>query len=146
FSLRSSLTGAVTLRRSFRFLARTEVRSVAGDRGKRGRDSTMNRRTFVGTLSIGLLAAPLAVDARPAGTPVKIGVLSSVSRETSLAAWTAFRQGLRELGWDEGRNIVVEMRLADGKLDRLSPLAQELLSLNVRLIVAQNTPAARAAI
>ena len=106
----------------------------------------MDRWAFIGSLTAGLLAAPLAVDAQPAGTPVKIGVLSSQSRETSLASWTAFRQGLRELGWNEGRNIIVEMRLADGKLDRLPRLARELLSLNVSLIVAQNTPAARAAI
>ena len=101
----------------------------------------MDRWAFIGSLTAGLLAAPLAVDAQPAGTPVKIGVLSSQSRETSLASWTAFRQGLRELGWNEGRNIIVEMRLADGKLDRLPRLARELLSLNVSLIVAQNTPA-----
>ncbi len=104
------------------------------------------RLTITTVVVVVLFAAPLAVDAQPAGTPVKIGVLSSQSRETSLAAWAAFRQGLRELGWDEGRNIVVEMRFADGKLDRLSRLAQELLGLNVSLIVAQNTPAARAAI
>ena len=95
---------------------------------------------------VALLIAPHAVEAQPARTPVKIGVLSSQSRETSVGAWTAFRQGLHKLGWDEGRNIVVEVRFADGKLDRLSRLAQELLNLNVSLIVAQNTPAARAAI
>ena len=106
----------------------------------------MRRAAAVVVLMLPLLAAPLAAEAQQAGTPVKIGVLSSQSRETSAAAWTAFRQGLHDLGWDEGRNIVVEMRLADGKLDRLPRLAQELLSLNVRLIVAQNTPAARAAI
>jgi putative ABC transport system substrate-binding protein len=104
------------------------------------------RLTITTVVVVVLFAAPLAVDAQPAGTPVKIGVLSSQSRETSLANWTAFRQGLRELGWNEGRNIIVDMRLADGKLDRLPRLARELLSLNVSLIVAQNTPAARAAI
>ena len=104
------------------------------------------RLTITALVLVVLFAATLAVDAQPAGTPVKIGVLSSQSRETSEAAWTAFRQGLRDLGWDEGRNIVVEMRLADGKLDRLPRLARELLSLNVGLVVAQNSPAARAAI
>ncbi len=104
------------------------------------------RLPIITTAVVVLLATPRAVEAQPAGTPVRIGVLSSQSRETSLANWTAFRQGLRELGWNEGRNIIVEMRLADGKLDRLPGLARELLSLNVSLIVAQNTPAARAAI
>ena len=99
--------------------------------------------TITTVVVVVLFAAPLAVDAQPAGTPVKIGVLSSQSRETSLAAWTAFRQGLRELGWVEGRNILVEMRLADGKLDRLPRLARELLSLNVSLIVMDGRPTSR---
>ena len=91
-----------------------------------------------------ILLPPVAIEAQT--PPVKIGVLSPQSRDTNPAAWTAFRQGLHELGWDEGRNIVVEMRFADGNLDRLSRLAQELLRLIVSLIVAQNTPGARAAI
>jgi putative ABC transport system substrate-binding protein len=59
---------------------------------------------------------------------------------------TAFRQGLHDLGWEEGRNIVVEFRFADGKMERLHDLATELLKLNVELIVAQNTLGVRAAI
>ena len=105
----------------------------------------MDRRAFLTSVAA-FVVAPLVVKAQSVGPLVKIGVLSPQSRETSLAAWTAFRQGLREFGWDEGRNIVVEMRFADGKLDRLSGLAQELLSLNVSLIVAQNSPGVRAAI
>jgi putative ABC transport system substrate-binding protein len=101
---------------------------------------------LVTSLALALLVAPLAVEAQRTGTPAKIGVLSPQSRDTSLPAWVAFRQGLHDLGWEEGRSIVIEVRFADGKLDRLPSLARELLSLNVSLIVAQNSPAARAAI
>ena len=106
----------------------------------------IDRRHFLLTSLAGVLAAPLAVEAQ-ATTPVaKIGVLSSQSRETSKAVWAAFRQGLGDLGWEDGRNIVVEVRFADGQIDRLRALAEDLLKHEVRLIVAQNTPAAGAAI
>lgn len=97
-------------------------------------------------LVLSLLVGSRVVESQPAGTPVKIGVLASVSRETSMAVWASFRQGLRDLGWEDGRNIVIEARFADGKLERLRGLAEELLNLNVSLIVAANSPGARAAI
>jgi len=106
----------------------------------------MDRRRFLLTSLAGVIAAPLAAGAQPAGMPVKIGVLSPQSRETSAAGWAAFRRGLRDLGWEEGRNIAIEARFADGKLDRLHSLAEELLNLNVSLIVSQNSPGTRAAI
>src|SRR5438128_6975663 len=90
--------------------------------------------------AVSLVLAPPAAEGQPEGMPVKIGVLSPQSRETSAAGWTAFRRGLRDLGWEEGRNIVIEARFADGKLDRLQSLAEELLNLNVSLIVSQNSP------
>jgi len=105
----------------------------------------MHRRSFLAGV-VSVVAVPLAAKAQPAGTPVKIGVLSPLSRKTTVAGWTAFRQGLRDLGWEEGRNIVIEVRFADGKLDRLRGLAEELLNLNVSLLVSQNTPGTRAAI
>ncbi len=79
----------------------------------------MRRRAVLGSFALGLLAVPLSVGAQPAGTPVKIGILSPQSRETSAAGWAAFREGLHDLGWEEGRTIVLEARFADGKLDRL---------------------------
>jgi len=69
-----------------------------------------------------------------------------VSRETSMACLGLISPGLRDLGWEDGRNIVIEVRFADGKLDRLRGLAEELLHLNVSLIVAANSPGASAAI
>ncbi len=82
---------------------------------------------------------------QPAETPAKIGVLSPQSRESSMAVWASFRQELHDLGWEDGRNIVIEFRFADGKFERLHGLAEELLNLNVSLIVSANTPGTRAA-
>jgi len=111
----------------------------------------ISRRRF--TTGVVIALTPLGSTARAqeykaqqAVRPVKIGVLAPVSRETSMAVWASFRQGLRDLGWEDGRNIVIEVRFADGKLDRLRGLAEELLHLNVSLIVAANSPGASAAI
>jgi putative ABC transport system substrate-binding protein len=71
----------------------------------------------------------------------KIGVLSGGSRSSTSASTEAFRQGLRELGYIDGRNIMIEYRYADGKLDRLPELVAELLANKVDIIVAQ-APAA----
>jgi len=106
----------------------------------------IDRRTFLAGTGAVLLAAPLAGEAQPVGKPIRIGVLTAQSRETSTASWESFRQGLRDLGWEDGRNIVIEARFADGKFDLLPALAEELLTLNVALIVAANSPGARAAI
>ncbi len=106
----------------------------------------MDRRRFLLTSLAGVLAAPLGAWAQQAVGPPKIGLLVSASRKTSEAVWASFRQGLRDLGWEDGRNIVIEARFADGNIDRLRGLAEELLHLNVRLIVAANTPGASAAI
>jgi putative ABC transport system substrate-binding protein len=97
-------------------------------------------------LASSILLQPLAAAGQAAAPAVRIGVLSSQSRETSKTVWTAFREGLRDLGWEEGRNIIIDVRFADGHFDRLRPLAEDLLKHDVRLIVAQNTPAAGAAI
>ena len=105
----------------------------------------MRRIGLAVVLALSFTLAPIAIEAQQEGTPVRIGVLSPQSRETSAAGWAAFRQGLRDLGWEEGRNIAIEARFADGKLNRLHGLAEELLNLNVRLIVSQNSPGTREA-
>jgi putative tryptophan/tyrosine transport system substrate-binding protein len=87
-----------------------------------------------------LLAAPLA-GAQPAGKAPKVAYLSA----SSASQVEAFRQGLRELGYVEGRNILIEYRWADGRFDRLPALAAELVRLGANVIVAANTPAALAA-
>ncbi len=105
------------------------------------------RRAFLGTLAGGLLAAPVAADAQqPAGKVYRLGYLSVGSgTSTYLRPLEAFRQGLRERGWVEGQNIVIEYRWAEGRVDRLSGLAEELVRLKVDVIAASPTPAALAA-
>jgi putative ABC transport system substrate-binding protein len=99
------------------------------------------------TLTLSLLAAPLAAQAQPPARVARIGYLVTgvlASPETRVLL-DAFRQGLRERGYVEGQNIVIEYRAADGQLERFPTLATELVRLQVDLIVAGNTPAARAA-
>jgi putative ABC transport system substrate-binding protein len=104
----------------------------------------MERRTFIALVSGGLLAAPLAAEAQQAAKIARIGYLA-----TNLAGAPhlpeAFRQGLRDLGYVEGRNVVIEYRDAEGKFERLPALAAELVALKVDVIVAPTTPAALAA-
>ncbi len=105
----------------------------------------MDRRAFLGTLTGGLLAAPLAAETQQAGSAYRIGYLSAGSATSNPRVLEAFRQGLRELGRVEGQNIVIEYRWAEGRFDRLSDLAAELVRLKVDVIVAAPTPAALAA-
>ena len=104
----------------------------------------MDRRSFIGTLTGSLLAAPLAAGAQQAGNVYRIGFLAT-SLATGPHLTDAFRQGLRDLGYVEGRTVVIEYRDAEGKLERLPALAAELVALKVNVIVAPNTPAALAA-
>jgi len=98
------------------------------------------------TLTLSLLAAPLAADAQQAGKVPRIGFLSLTSPSDRPPLLDAFRQGLRELGWVEGQNIVIDYRYAEGRVDRLPDLAAELVRLKVDLIVASaGTQAATAA-
>jgi putative ABC transport system substrate-binding protein len=107
----------------------------------------MERRAFLGTLTGGLLAAPLAAEAQQATTVARIGLLSSgsVNSPEAQVMLNAFQQELRELGYIQGQNIVVEYRAAEGEMGRLPSLASDLARLKVDLIVAAATPAARAA-
>jgi len=95
------------------------------------------------TLTLSLLAAPLAADAQPSAKVARIGYLSVAGGAGSPSA-EAFRQGLRELGYVEGQNIAIEFR-AEGKSDRLPALAAELVQLQVDVIVAFSSVAAQAA-
>jgi ABC-type uncharacterized transport system substrate-binding protein len=107
----------------------------------------IDRRTFLAGTGAVLLASPLAPEAQPAGKVPRIGVLTTGalgSPETERGL-DAFRQGLRECGYVEGQNILIEYRAAGGKLERLPRLATELARLKVDVILAGATPAARAA-
>jgi len=102
-----------------------------------------NLRLVVAALSF---AASLAADAQQSGKVYRIGYLSTGSASgTYTRPLEAFRQGLRELGWHEGRNVLIEYRYAEGRADRLPALAHELVKLNVDVIVASPTPSALAA-
>ena len=106
----------------------------------------VNRRAFIGALGGGLLAGPIAAAAQQPAKIARIGYLmtGSLGSPEMLAGLDAFRQGLRERGYVEGQNIVIEYRAADGKIERFPGLATELARLKLDLIVAPNTPAARA--
>jgi putative ABC transport system substrate-binding protein len=96
-------------------------------------------------LVLGILAVPLAARAQPAGKVYRIGVLETTSAALNVPNLDAFRQGLRELGYTEGQNLVIEYRSADGHPERFPDLATELVRLQVDLILTRGTPAALAA-
>ena len=93
---------------------------------------------------LAILVAPLAAEAQQQGKVPRIGILTPAS-EASTPLWEAFRQGLRELGYVEGKNIVLEYRFAAGQNERLPALAAELVRLKVDLLVTDGTLAARVA-
>src|SRR5438445_1429194 len=99
------------------------------------------RLVFTLALLLGRLLSPVAAEAQEAAKVARIGYLSA-NRAAGLHLQEAFLQGLRDLGYVEGRNLVIEYRDAEGKLDRLSTLAAELVALKVDVIVAPSTVAA----
>ncbi len=98
---------------------------------------------LISTLVFGLLALPLSTEAQQAAKLYRIGYLAPDSGP-SLSS-EAFRQGLRDLGWVEGRNIVIEYRWAGERRERLVGLATELVQLKVDIILGSTTPGALAA-
>src|SRR5438093_12919654 len=105
----------------------------------------MDRRTFIGSVASSLLAVPVAVHAQQVGKVYRIGILETIPAARNAANLDALRKGLRDLGYVEGRNLVIEYRSADGRAERFPDLASELVRLKVDLIVTRGTPAARAA-
>ena len=102
----------------------------------------MNRRTLLGTLGIvGLVAAPLAAEAQPAGVPRIEAAPTSCSHPN----YQALREGLRALGYVEGQTIIIECRDAAGRYERAAEHAAELVRLKVDVLVTDGLPAARAA-
>src|SRR5258705_8834335 len=102
----------------------------------------MERRAFL-AVSAALFAAPLAAEAQQAGRVYRIGVLFGGTSGADMAGpeprselLRPFLQGLRELGYVEGQNLVIERRSAEGKPERLPDLAAELVRLNVDMILA----------
>jgi putative ABC transport system substrate-binding protein len=105
----------------------------------------IDRRTFLAGTGAVLLAAPLAVEAQPAGKVYRIGFLSGSSAAASRLAIEQFRLGLHELGYVEGQGIIIEYRWAEGQQNRLPQLATDLVRIAPDLIVAGTSPSAMAA-
>lgn len=106
----------------------------------------MSKRIFCFALGALLLALSLAAEAQQPGKLTRIGILELASPSASAHGHKAFQQGLRELGYVEGKNVILEYRYADGKLDLLSELAADLVRLKVDAIVTRSTapiPAAK---
>jgi ABC-type uncharacterized transport system substrate-binding protein len=103
----------------------------------------VDRREFIGTIVCGLLAAPLVAEGQPAGKAWKIGFLGPSPSGTGAHLVQAFRQGLGELGYVEGRNIAIEYRPTEpGNYERFRLLAAELIGLRVDVLVTSITQAA----
>jgi putative ABC transport system substrate-binding protein len=105
----------------------------------------MDRRTFIGAVAGALLGSPLAIEAQQMAKIPRIGFLSAAPLSSITTRTEAFRRGLRDLGYVEGRSIVLEWRSADDTWSRLPALAAELVSLNLVVIVTADGPAILAA-
>jgi len=105
----------------------------------------MQRIGLAVVVAVGLTLAPLLAGAQQTGRVYRIGVLETLSATLNATNLDAFRQGLRELGYVEGRDFVIEYRSADGRPVRFPGLATELVHSKVDLIVTRGTPAVLAA-
>jgi putative tryptophan/tyrosine transport system substrate-binding protein len=101
----------------------------------------VRRRDFITAIAISALAWPFVVRAQHSSGPPLICVLSPQSAATAAPNIEAFRSGLHNLGYVEGRNIVIDLRYAEGDLGRMPKLAAELAALKPAAIVAGSEPA-----
>ena len=97
------------------------------------------------TLTLGLLMVPRTVESQPSAHVPRIGLLSILSSAVGESKAESFRQGLRDVGYMEGKNILIEPRWAEGHRERLAELAADLVRLDVAVIVTESPPAALAA-
>jgi putative ABC transport system substrate-binding protein len=104
----------------------------------------MERRTFIATIAGGLLAL-LAAEAQAAGQIPRIGYLSASSAEADKNRFAYFRRGIQELGYIEGKNIVIEQRYAAGQIEKIPELLAELIRLRVDVLVVYGDAAILAA-
>jgi putative tryptophan/tyrosine transport system substrate-binding protein len=121
-----------------------ELRAKGKEQEKHGRNP-MRKRVIGFTLSTLLFALGLSAQAQQAKRIPRIGYLTAASPSANAARIEAFRQGLRELGYVEGKNIVIEWRYGGGKLDRVPALAAELVRLKVEVIVSGGAGSTRLA-
>ena len=100
----------------------------------------MNSRLAALVTVLTLLVGAVIADAQQSGNVPRIGWLGFPTREAARAYVQVFQQGLKDLGWVEGRNITIEWRFADGKPEHLPALMAELIQLRVDMIVVPSTP------
>lgn len=109
----------------------------------------MRRRAFLSLLGRGAVALPIVAAApaaaQPTGKMPRVGLMSLSAAAEMSGRFDAFRGGMRELGYREGKNIVFEVRLADGRVDRLAALTAELVQDDIDVIVTSGHPSIRAA-
>src|SRR5438045_6252689 len=105
----------------------------------------MRRRTCIEIVGGAAVTWPLAARAQPSGKVYRIGFLGVTSQAEYARFVDPLLVGLRQLGYEEGKHIVIEYRWAEGRYDRLAELAAELVKLNVDVIVTHSTPGSRAA-
>jgi putative ABC transport system substrate-binding protein len=105
----------------------------------------VNRRQVITLVGGAAAAWPVAARAQQSTKVYRIGFVSMLSTDSLPQRLEAFRAGLREFGYQEGRNIVIEYRWADGQYERLPALFAEVVRLNVDVIVTHGTPGALAA-
>jgi putative ABC transport system substrate-binding protein len=102
----------------------------------------MDRRAFIGVVACGLVVVPLAAKTQAATTVRRIGWLAFGERPPPAAVEQGYPP-LRELGWIEGQNLLIEYRYANNRAELLRPFAKELVQLKVELIVTLGTAAAQ---
>ena len=103
------------------------------------------RSALIFSVALGILTHPIVAAAQPTQKVLRVGHLAAGARTPNGAPPGSLREALRELGYIEGQNVAYEARFAEGKMERLSDLAAELVRLNVDVIVAQGGPAVVAA-
>ena len=104
----------------------------------------ISRRVFVRAFPLAFLAVPVAATAQPSVRIPRIGLLSGSSPASNAARYGAFRQGLRELGYVEGENILIEERWGEGHADRLPAFLADLVRLKVDVIISAGPTVTRA--
>jgi len=105
----------------------------------------MDRRTFIRAVAGGIFVSPLSSVAQSSAKTVRIGRLSPNSAEVDVPLLAAFRRGMRDLGWIDGDQFVIEPRYADGNPSRLPEFAAELVRSRVDVLLAGSNPGALAA-
>ena len=118
---------------------------TVGSKPKAVSRKAMNKKVAGLAICAMLLAFSLPAEAQHARKIARIGILTGQSSSVASSRMEAFRKGLIDLGYTEGKNIAIEQRYADGRLERLPDLAAEVIRLKVDVILALGTPAARAA-